>query len=120
MQKNCKRKKDSGPVKPDFSNISRGAVEIAVPIAKTQAIKDASHHLGKLFGRDLNRKDVGTFVNKYQDDKSWSDIMNDYELISEKIPENERIHIEGAIARRDTTVKPKIIEFIKKYSNERN
>lgn len=46
----------SGALKPDLSNINRGAVEMALPIAKTIAIKDACDHFGKLFGSDLNRK----------------------------------------------------------------
>ena len=31
---------------------------MAFPIAKTIAIKDSTHHLGKIFGSDLNRKDI--------------------------------------------------------------
>jgi hypothetical protein len=31
---------------------------MAFPMAKTIAIKDAADHFGKLFGADLNRKDV--------------------------------------------------------------
>mgnify|MGYP001764644497 CR=1 FL=1 len=46
----------SGGLKLDLSNINRGAVEMALPIAKTIAIKDACDHFGKLFGSDLNRK----------------------------------------------------------------
>jgi len=46
----------SGSLKLDLSNINRGAVEMALPIAKTIAIKDACDHFGKLFGSDLNRK----------------------------------------------------------------
>jgi ABC-type transporter lipoprotein component MlaA len=34
---------------------------MALPIAKTFAIKDATGHLGKIFGRDLNRKDTIPF-----------------------------------------------------------
>lgn len=49
--------KDSGNLKLDMSNINRGAVTMALPIAKTLAIKDACDHFGKLFGCDLNRKD---------------------------------------------------------------
>lgn len=49
-------KKGSSPA--DLSNINHGAVDRAVPIAKTNAIKDACDHLGKVFGSDLNRKDV--------------------------------------------------------------
>lgn len=65
--KELQTKKDTGNLQPDFSNINKGAVEIAVPIAKTNAIKDACDHLGKLFGRDLNRKNTVEFHGKYLD-----------------------------------------------------
>jgi len=42
----------------DLANINNGALSMAFPIAKTVAIKDAADHFGKLFGSDLNRKDV--------------------------------------------------------------
>jgi hypothetical protein len=38
-------------------NINKGALQMAYPIAKTLAVKDACDHFGKLFGSDLNRKD---------------------------------------------------------------
>lgn len=41
-----------------LENINNGAISMAFPIAKTVAIKDACDHFGKLFGSDLNRKDV--------------------------------------------------------------
>jgi hypothetical protein len=59
-------KKESGPLKTDFSNINTGAIEMALPIAKSTAIKDAADHIGKIFGRDLNRKDTINFVGAYQ------------------------------------------------------
>lgn len=49
--------KDSGHLKLDMSNINRGAITMALPIAKTIAIKDACDHFGILFGANLNRKD---------------------------------------------------------------
>lgn len=42
----------------DLANINNGALSMAYPMAKTIAIKDAADHFGKLFGSDLNRKDV--------------------------------------------------------------
>ena len=42
----------------DLQNINNGALSMAFPIAKTLAVKDAADHFGKLFGSDLNRKDV--------------------------------------------------------------
>lgn len=50
--------KRSGNLKPDFSNINKGAVTIALPIAKTLALKDATDHFGAVFGANLNRKDI--------------------------------------------------------------
>lgn len=71
--KELQTKKDTGPLKQDLSNISPGALQMAVPIAKSIAIRDAADHIGKIFGRDLNRKDTVAFAGKYssggEDDK---------------------------------------------------
>ena len=40
-----------------MSNINRGAITMALPIAKTVAVKDACDHFGNIFGANLNRKD---------------------------------------------------------------
>lgn len=63
-------KQGTGPVKPDFSNINRGAVMMALPMAKSYALKDAAEHLGKLFGRDISRKEV----IEYKSDKDYSNL----------------------------------------------
>ena len=54
--KQIQTKKGSSPA--DMANINNNAVEMALPIAKTNAIKDACHNLGRIFGADLNRKDI--------------------------------------------------------------
>ena len=53
---------DSGFSAADLSHIKDAAVMMALPSAKSFAIKDACEHLGKLFGRDLNRKDTIEFT----------------------------------------------------------
>lgn len=65
--KELQTKKDSGHLKVDFSNINKSAVEMALPIAKSTAIKDACDHLGKIFGRDLGRKDTINHISKYDE-----------------------------------------------------
>ena len=50
-------KQNSGHLQLDMSNINRGAITMALPIAKTIAIKDACDHFGIIFGANLNRKD---------------------------------------------------------------
>lgn len=56
---------DSGCKASDMAAIKENAVTMALPIAKSYAIKDAADHLGKIFGRDLNRKDVVDFSPAY-------------------------------------------------------
>ena len=48
----------AGSSAADLAAINKGAVMMALPMAKSYAIKDAAEHLGKLFGRDLNRKET--------------------------------------------------------------
>jgi hypothetical protein len=51
----------SGASPADLSSINNNAVMMALPMAKSYAIKDACDHFGKLFGRDLNRKETMIF-----------------------------------------------------------
>lgn len=41
----------------DFNLIKSAAVQMAAPSAESYALKDAAEKLGKIFGKDLNRKD---------------------------------------------------------------
>lgn len=51
----------TGTLKLDMTNINPGAVSMAIPIAKSLAIKDACDHLGTVFGANLNRRDTISF-----------------------------------------------------------
>ena len=49
----------------EMQNINHKAIAKALPASKSVAIKDAAHHIGKLFGRDLNRQDNTAFAGSY-------------------------------------------------------
>jgi hypothetical protein len=66
-------KKGSSPAQ--LENLNNGAVMMALPMAKSYAIKDACEHIGRLFGRDLNRKDFLT----YAPDQSIADKVDEKE-----------------------------------------
>jgi hypothetical protein len=51
----------SGSSPADLQNINKSAVAMAFPIAEVEAIKDAAHKLGRIFGSDLNRKDAAIY-----------------------------------------------------------
>lgn len=63
---------DKGEAAANLNAIKQDAVMKALPAAKSYAIKDAAEHLGKLFGRDINRKDAVTFTPAY--DTKWGKI----------------------------------------------
>lgn len=48
--------KDKGAI--DFNFIKNAAVQMALPSAESYAIKDAAEKIGRIFGKDLNRKDL--------------------------------------------------------------
>ena len=55
----------SGTQNPnDTTKMLPNAVEIAAPISETSAVKDAADKIGRLFGRDLNRKNTVDYTNK--------------------------------------------------------
>lgn len=56
---------NQGASAADLSAIKDAAVQMALPSAKSYAIKDAAEHLGAIFGRDLNRRDVIMFAGAY-------------------------------------------------------
>ena len=49
---------NAGEAASDFDKLKHNAVEIAAPKSKSAAVKDAAENLGKIFGKDLNRKDT--------------------------------------------------------------
>lgn len=108
--------KDSGNLKLDMSNINRGAIKMALPIAKTSAVKDAADHLGKLFGSDLNRKDTVAFTadKSLNKDEMLTELKEIYDLKKEFVTPEEQIHIERIIKEKETRSYKKAINNLAK------
>lgn len=49
---------DKGSGATDFQKMKTSAIQMSLPSAKTYAFKDAVETLGKIFGKDLNRKEL--------------------------------------------------------------
>lgn len=58
-------KTDKGASAADMSAIKNDAVMTGLPAAKSFAVKDAAEQIGKIFGKDINRKDVMDFAPSY-------------------------------------------------------
>lgn len=94
-------KKGSSPAQ--LENINAGALAMAFPIAKTVAIKDACDHFGRLFGADINRKDVMELQpNEALQKRSAIDEIND-KLAEAKVND---IPIQAEVVKSATPVAP--------------
>lgn len=70
---------DKGKNASDLGAIKSNAIMLALPSAKSYAIKDAAEHIGRAFGRDINRKDVMPF----QESKSTINSSNQMILVGQ-------------------------------------
>lgn len=66
-------KKGSSP--SQLENINSGAIERGLPNAESNAIKDAAHKIGRVFGSDLNRKDILPIMP----DEKLQDVQREHE-----------------------------------------
>lgn len=109
-------KKDTGALKLDMSNINKGAITMALPIAKSVAIKDAADHLGKLFGADLNRKDTIPFTTdkNLDTDTILDELKNLYELKKDNISPDEQVHFDRIINEKEVKSYKKAINNLAK------
>ena len=76
---------DKGHKASDLQAIKSNAVMLGLPSAKSYAIKDAVEHNGKLFGRDLNRKDTVAFEASYATDENISLVEQKKEELRKKL-----------------------------------
>lgn len=58
-------KTSKGAKASDMTEILSEAVMTGLPAAKSFAMKDAADHIGKIFGRDVNRKNNLEFIGSY-------------------------------------------------------
>lgn len=106
---------DAGKSAADLSAIKSRAVQIAFPIAKSLAIKDAADHLGRLFGRDINRKDPIAFSGAYYQPETITkeDLSELYEKHKDKLSPSDRQNYERIILNSEEKSYKKAYENLK-------
>jgi hypothetical protein len=60
----AQKKRDKNAWSLDMQNKKPNALDLGFPKLKTECIKNAAISLGKVFGRDINRKKVDTYTDK--------------------------------------------------------
>lgn len=79
---------DKGENASNLSAIKNNAIMLALPAAKSYATKDAAENIGKVFGRDLNRKDTMAFSPSYSTRQGKTLMTKQKNAIREKLHAN--------------------------------
>lgn len=79
---------DKGENASNLSAIKNNAIMLALPAAKSFATKDAAENIGKVFGRDINRKDTMAFIPSYSTRQGKTLMTKQKNAIKEKLNEN--------------------------------
>lgn len=92
---------DAGASAADLSAIKQDAIMKALPAAKSYAIKDACEHIGKIFGRDLNRPDTLAHTMTYENPDN-ADLVELFELKRENMSAEDIADAERIINNKET------------------
>lgn len=102
----------AGASASDLASINRNATGMALPIAKSMAIKDAADHLGKLFGRDLNRKDTLEFDGAYLVPEH-GELQQLFEQVKQQLTAEEAEHAGRILSKKETASYKKLHTLLK-------
>lgn len=105
----------AGSSASELTNINKNAIGMALPIAKSYAIKDAAHHLGRLFGKDLNRPDSIEFTGSYQEDYRLEALEALFDEKINLITDELKTSITRIIQEKEQTSYRKAISVLKTY-----
>jgi len=105
--------KDTGTLKLDMSNVNKSAVEMALPIAKSKAIKDACDHFGRLFGSDLNHKEQFDFTPLLKKAFDYDDLKELYEMKKDVLSEQVQAECERILNNKEKNSYTKLNNILK-------
>jgi hypothetical protein len=104
------KKKDS-----EFIDYS---VAASLPIAKSNAIKDACDHFGILFGSDLNRIDTISKDSKMNDTQKLAKIKKLFSEFEDKIPSKDFPHFQRIIETEEKNSYNKLLLELETIKNK--
>jgi hypothetical protein len=93
----------------EWDKVRSDAVMKSAPAAESYAVKDAAEKIGKIFGKDLNRKDAvmyDSLIGTIPEEKiSISQIMIADELVrTSTLPEDKKEEVESELKRSDLSL----------------
>lgn len=87
---------DAGAGAMDWNAVKSAAVQMAAPAAESYAFKDAAEKFGKIFGKDINRRDID-YNSLLKHPVELSDLQQLFAEVEDKLPQVERDGIQAII-----------------------
>ncbi len=104
---------DKGAGAIDWDHIKYNGVQIAAPAAESYAFKDAAEKFGKLFGRDISRKEQTSYDGLLKPDYDWESLDALFKAKEDSIPHDEIDGIRRIIFNKEKTSFKKTFDFLK-------
>lgn len=107
---------DKGAGAMDWNKAKSTGVQIAVPAAESYAVKDAAEKFGKMFGKDLARKEqinYETLLKTQSADISHDDLSELFELKKEALSISEKKDAERILSKKETVSYKKLHTLLK-------
>jgi hypothetical protein len=104
---------DKGKGAMDWNFAKDAGVMMALPSAKTYAIKDAAEGFGKIFGRDLNRIGLVSYDNLLKSTISVDDVVELYELKKDSLTSEEITNAKRIINNKEVANYSKLMNILK-------
>jgi hypothetical protein len=101
---------DSGCKASDITAIKSRGVMMAAPAAESLAVKDAAEKWGKIFGRDVAKKESTAYDSILRIDKLM--LMDLYEQVKEALTDEDKTRCEQVIADNEEVSFGKMYKFL--------
>ena len=97
----------------NLENKKPNALDLGFPKLKAECLKNAAQSLGKLFGRDLNRKDTDEYNPLIQEPVLIEELQALYDEKKDRIPSNSIENIERIIDNKEEPNYKKLHKYLK-------
>jgi hypothetical protein len=104
---------DKGAGAMDWNKAKSDGVMKAAPAAKSYAIKDAAECFGKLFGKDLNRKEGIVYDSLLRAEPvDYATLSELWDIKKESVPSSEYANCERVITNKETRSYNKLFKLL--------
>lgn len=110
---------NKGSSPSDFTQIKSKAIMLAAPMAKTYAVKDAAEMFGKIFGKDIGRKDEISYDSVLKEEITIETLTQLYDETKNKLKSEDQEYARRVLEKKEKESFKKLKNKLLNYKNEK-